>query len=152
MAGTKPKVDRELLGRVAALTPGQQRWLRTVLQSVFTMETPRKRRGEEEREERPRRRERRPAAPEAAAEPQEPRRRGLEELLSGEGGSEEDFPELADELKGISDIADLLREGGRERRRFGDELMRLFEGGEEGSSGEDEEEEEEEEETDDHLN
>jgi hypothetical protein len=108
------------------------------------METPRKRRGEEEPEELPRRRERRPATPEAA---EEPRRRGLEELLSGKGGSEEDFPELADELKGIADIADLLREGGRERRRFGDELMRLFEGGEEGS-GEDEEEEE----TDDHLN
>ncbi len=144
MAGIKPKVDRELLGRVAALTSGQQRWLRTVLQSVFTMETPRKRRGEEEPEERPRRRKSRPAAPEAA---EEPRRRGLEELISGEGGSEEDFPELADELKGIADIADLLREGGRERRRFGDELMHLFESGEEGSG-----EEEEEEETDDHLN
>ncbi len=147
MAGTKPKVDRELLGRVAALTPGQQRWLRTVLQSVLTMETPRKRRGEEEPEERPRRRERRPAAPEAA---EEPRRRGLEELISGKGGSEEDFPELADELKGIGDIADLLREGGRERRRFGEELMHLFESGEEGASGEDEEEEEEE--RDDNLN
>ncbi len=147
MAGTKPKMDRELLGRVAALTPGQQRWLRTVLQSVFTMETPGKRRAEEEPEERPRRRERRPAAPEAA---EEPRRRGLEELISGKGGSEEDFPELADELKGIGDIADLLREGGRERRRFGEELMHLFEGGEEGASGEDEEEEEEE--RDDQLN
>ena len=147
MAGTKPKVDRELLGRVAALTAAQQRWLRTVLQSVFTMETPRKRRAEEEPEERPRSRERRSAAPEAA---EEPRRRGLEELLSGEGGSEEDFPELAEELKGIGDIADLLREGGRERRRFGEELMRLFEGDEdtEGSSGEEEEEEE----RDDHLN
>ncbi len=145
MAGSKPKVDRELLGRVAALTPGQQRWLRTVLQSVFTMETPRNRRGEEEPEERPQRRKRRSAAPEAE---EEPRRRGLEELLSGEKGSEEDFPELADELKGIADIADLLREGGRERRRFGEELKHLFEGGEEGSSGEDEEEEE----TDDHLN
>ncbi len=147
MAGTKPKVDRELLGRVAALTPGQQRWLRTVLQSVFTMETPGKRRAEEEPEERPRRRERRPAAPEAA---EEPRRRGLEELISGKGGSEEDFPELAEELKGIGDIADLLREGGRERRRFGEELMHLFEGGEDGASGEDEEEEEEE--RDDNLN
>ncbi len=140
-----PKVDRELLGRVAALTPGQQRWLRTVLQSVFTMETPRKRRAEEEPEERPRRAKPQPAAPEAA---EEPRRRGLEELISGKGGSEEDFPERADELKGIADIADLLREGGRERRRFGEELKHLFEGGEEGSSGEDEEEEE----TDDHLN
>jgi len=146
MAGSKPKVDRELLGRVAALTPGQQRWLRTVLQSVFTMEVPRRRRAEEEPEERPRRAKPRPATPEAA---KEPRRRGLEELISGEGGSEEDFPELADELKGIADIADLLREGGRERRRFGDELMRLFESGEEGASGEEDEEEEE---TDDHLN
>ncbi len=139
MAGTEPKVDRELLGRVAALTPGQQRWLRTVLQSVFTMETPTKRRAEEEPEERPRRRKRRPAAPEAA---EEPRRRGLDELISGKGGSEEDYPELADELKGIGDIADLLREGGRERRRFGEELMRLFEGAED----------EEEEERDHHLN
>ena len=140
-------MDRELLGRVAALTPGQQRWLRTVLQSVFTMETPRKRRAEEP-EERPRRAKPQPDAPEAA---EEPRRRGLEELISGEGGAEEDFPELADELKGIADIADLLREGGRERRRFGDELMRLFEAPE-GASGEGEEEEEEEEETDDRLN
>ena len=151
MAGTKPKVDRELLGRVAALTPGQQRWLRTVLQSVFTMEVPGKRRAEEEAAERPRRAKPQPAAPEAA---EEPRRRGLEELISGEGGAEEDFPELADELKGIADIADLLREGGRERRRFGDELMRLFEAPE-GSSGKDDEEEdevEEEEERDDHLN
>ncbi len=148
MAGTKPKVDRELLGRVAALTAGQQRWLRTVLQSVFTMETPAKRRVEEEPEERPRRAKPRPAAPEAA---EEPRRRGLEELISGEGGAEEDFPELADELKGIADIADLLREGGRERRRFGDELMRLFEAPE-GASGEEEDEEEDEEEKDDRLN
>ncbi len=146
MAGTKPKMDRELLGRVAALTPGQQRWLRTVLQSVFTMETPTKRRVEEEPEKRPRRRESRPAEPEAA---EEPRRRGLDELISGKGGSEEDYPELADELKGMGDIADLLREGGRERRRFGEDLMRLFEGSE-GSDGEDEEEEKEE--RDQHLN
>ncbi len=47
-------------------------------------------------------------------------------------------------------MADLLREGGRERRRFGDELMRLFEAPE-GASGA-EEDEEEEEERDDQLN
>ena len=34
---------------------------------------------------------------------------------------------MADELKGIADIADLLGEVGRERRRFGEDLMRLFE-------------------------
>ncbi len=136
MAGTEPKVDRELLGRVAALTPGQQRWLRTVLQSVFTMEPPARRRAGAEPEARPRRA--KPQAAEPAPE-EERRRKGLDELLSGEKGSEEEYPELADELKGIGDIADLLREGGRERRRFGEELMRLFEAGD--GSGEDEEEE-----------
>jgi hypothetical protein len=143
MAGTEPKLDHDLLGRVAALTPGQQRWLRTVLHSVATMEPPRKRSAEEEPRERPR------GAQAPAAEPkpkasEEPRRKGLDELLSGEGVSAEDYPELADELKGIGDIADLLRESGRKRRTFGEELMRLFEGSE-GSSGEDEEEEREDE-------
>ncbi len=43
------------------------------------------------------------------------------------------------------DIADLLREVGRERRRLGEDLMRLFEGSD-GSEGDDEEE------RDQHLN
>ncbi len=68
----------------------------------------------------------RESKPADGAEPEEPRRRGLDELIS-KGDSEEDHPELADELKGIGDIADLLREVGRERRRFGEDLMRLFE-------------------------
>jgi len=116
-------MDRQLLGRVAALTSGQQRWLRTVLQTIFTMEGPAGRAAQEEAQERPR-----PAQTKAArpAPAEEPRRQGLDKLLSGEGASEEEYPELADELKGIGDIADLLREGGRERRRFGEELMRLF--------------------------
>ncbi len=63
------------------------------------------------------------AEPEHAEEPEELRRRGLDKLI-GKGGSEEDYPELADELKGIGDIADLLREIGRERRRIGGDLMR----------------------------
>ncbi len=131
MAGTEPKIDRELLGRVASLTPGQQRWLRTVLQSVFTMEPPARRPAGEEH---PRRAKPRPAEPEGA---QERRRQGLDDVLSGEDVSEEDYPELADELKGVADVADLLRESGRERRRFGEEIMRLLEG-----SDEDEEEDE----------
>ena len=139
MAGTEPKVDRELLGRVAALTPGQQRWLRTVLQSVFTMEAPAKRRAGEEPAERPRRARPKPAEPERTEKPR--RRRGLEELLSGEGGAEEDYPELASELKGIADIADMLRENGRERRRFGEEIMRQLEAEDRSSAEEDEEEE-----------
>ncbi len=68
----------------------------------------------------------RESKPADGAEPEEPRCRGLDEL-SGKGGSEEDFPERADVLKGIGDIADLLREVGRERRRFGEDLIRLYE-------------------------
>ena len=137
-------MDRELLGRVAALTSGQQRWLRTVLQSIFTMEaSPRRPAGRaveeaEMREERPRQAKPKTAKPAPA---EEPRRQGLDKLLSGEGAAEEEYPELADELKGIGDIADLLREGGRERRRFGEELMRLF-GSPEADSEESEEGEE----------
>ena len=123
MAGTEPKVDRELLGRVAALTSGQQRWLRTVLQSIFTMEASPGRASRGEAPERPRQAKPKTAKPAPA---EEPRRQGLDKLLSGEGAAEEEYPELADELKGMGDIADLLREGGRERRRFGEELMRLF--------------------------
>ncbi len=137
MAGTEPKVDSELLGRVAALTPGEQRWLRTVLQSVFTMDLPQKRRADEEPPESLRRARPRTAEPEAAPGP---RRKGLDELLSGEGGSEEEYPELAEELKGIADVANLLREGGRERRRVGEEIMRLLEGSEESDSEDDEDE------------
>jgi hypothetical protein len=155
MAGAEPKLDRDLLGRVAALTPGQQRWLRTVLQSVVTMDPPTKRTAEKEPYERPRRAG--PPAVEPEPKPkarEEPRRTGLDELLSGEGVSEEDYPELADDLKGISGIADLLREGGRERRSFGEELMRLIGGseGSEASDGEDEEEEDEDEDTGARLN
>jgi len=131
MSRSEPKIDRELLGRVASLTRGQQRWLRTVLQSVFTMEPATKRPAQEERPRRagPRRAERESA--------QEPRRQDLDDLLSGEDVSAKDYPELAEELEGIGDIADLLRESGRERRRFGEEIMRLFEG-----SDEDDEEDE----------
>ncbi len=138
MSRTEPKIDRELLGRVASLTRGQQRWLRTVLQSVVTMEPaarePAPRRPAEE--ERPRRAGPRRAEPEPA---QEPRRKDLDDLLSGEDVSAEEYPELAEELEGIGDIADLLRESGRERRRFGEENMRLFEGDGNGEGAEEDE-------------
>jgi hypothetical protein len=119
---------------VASLTRGQQRWLRTVLQSVVAMEPPAKRPAQEER---PRRAGPRPAEREPA---QKPRRQDLDDILSGEAVSSEDYPELADELEGIGDIADLLRESGQARRRFGEEIMRLFEGSD--GSGEDDEEDE----------
>lgn len=134
MSRTEPKIDRDLLGRVASLTRGQQRWLRTVLQSVVTMEPAARRPAGEEG---PRRAPPRPAEREPA---QERQRQNLDDILGGEDVSEEDYPELADDLKGIGEIADLLRESGRERRRFGEEIMRLFQGTDD--SDEDDEEDE----------
>jgi len=120
---------------------GQQRWLRTVLQSILAMDEPRPRARVVEEEERPRRRRppeaegkprpRRPQRPEPEREPEREIERtpGLERLLAGETPGEEEYPEMAEEIKGIADIADLLRESGQERRRFGEELRRLLESG-----------------------
>src|SRR3989304_3474237 len=108
MAGTEPKMDRELLGRGAALTSGQQRGVRPVLPSIFTGEAapggPAGRAGGEAemREERPRQAKPKTAKPAPA---EEPRRQGLDDLLSGEGAAEEQDPELADELKGSAETA-----------------------------------------------
>ncbi len=52
---------------------------------------------------------------------------GFRESKPADGVEPEHAEEPEDELKGIGDIADLLREVGRERRRFGEDLMRLFE-------------------------
>src|SRR3972149_6069278 len=98
MAGTEPKMDRQLLGRVAALTSGQRGWLRPVLQTFCGWEAPAGGESREEAPEGPR-----PAKPKTAkpAPAEEPRRQGLDNLLSGEGAPEEEDPELADELKGV---------------------------------------------------
>jgi hypothetical protein len=150
MAGSEPRIDPELLGRVASMSRGQQRWLRTIVASVFSMDDAA---GDEgaapPREPKPKRSraERRPPAPEMAPEPEQtPSSDALEKVLRGEGVSEDEYPELADELQGIADIAELLRESGRERRRFGEELLRLLESSEpsEGAESEDDEEQDEE--------
>ena len=151
MAGSEPRIDPELLGRVASLSPGQQRWLRTVVASVFSMDeavrdeaatVPRERRPKRRRESEPG-----PRADEKGPAPgKEPSSEPLEKVLRGEGVTEEEYPELADDLQGIADIAELLRESGRERRRFGEELLRLLESSEpsDGSESESEDEPEEE--------
>lgn len=102
------------MGRVAALSPAQQRWFRSVLASIRTME--------DAVEEKPRR-----VLREAESEAARPRRKGLEDLLRGDAAVDEEYPELADELKGIAEVAELLKESGRERRRVGEEILRLLE-------------------------
>lgn len=110
----RPKIDDSLLVRLAALPPGGQRWLRTVLEAISTLELFSE--GQDQKE---------PSLP--------PRRVGrgrlsLDEVLSGDAADLRErakaHPELADDLRGIAEIADLLREVGRERRHMGEEILR----------------------------
>ena len=119
MTGRKnspPQIDEPLLLKVANLPRGGQRWLRTALHAIATIEPLE----EEQREKKAR-----PAAP--PARPRRPRPGpSLDDVLSGEADLKEQadaYPELADELRGISDIADLLREAGRQRRRLGEDIL-----------------------------
>ena len=132
MAGMESQIDPDLLGRVAALSPAQQRWLRTVLQAIDTIE-PLSTRPVERAQATPRRPTRPPRAPAPA----------LDELLAGGANLEEQietYPELAEELQGLAEVVDLLREAGRRRRQKGEDVLREIQGRE--STEEDEESEE----------
>ena len=110
-------VDPMLLGRVAGMPRGSQRWVKTALQAIETLAP------EREAEDEPR-----PRAP----EPKRPA--DFEDVLSGGADlreQTESYPELAEELKGIADIVDMLREAGREHRRMGEDILREVESGEE---------------------
>ncbi len=107
-------IDGMLLRHLAGLSSGSQRWFRTTLQAIVTAEPP-----EEISEAKAEPSERRPAA--AAGGP------ALDRAAGGEGDVRREAPEhaeLPEELKGIAEIADLLREGGRQHRQMGDDILR----------------------------
>ena len=67
----------------------------------------------------------------------------LEDVITGKAKLQEQleaYPELSNELEGLGDVIDLLREAGERRRRRGEEILReLLEGDgpeESGGSGE----------------
>ncbi len=130
--GSLPDIDETLLAQVAALPHGGQRWLRTALQAIATIEPE-----TEVEEKRPGRAPRRPAKPPQPERPSPARPDRLEEVLSGEAnpeGQAEAYPELTEEIKGIAEIADLLRELGSQRRSLGEDILRDMES-EDGDSG-----------------
>lgn len=135
---SRPKIDATLLIHVAALPAGGQRWLKTALQAIAASQ-PLSEAEEKGKPPGPRRQATRPR-----------RRPDLDEVLSGEADLRKQanaYPELAEELHGIADIADLLREAGREHRSLGDEILRESESeseSESDSESDDESEDEEE--------
>lgn len=111
--------------RLASLSRGAQRWLKTALQAIAALEP------EVEGRE-----------GERGPEPPRGRRRGapdLDQVLRGEVDLRQEaeaYPELSQELEGLAEIIDLLREAGERRRRLGEEILREEEEGEDQGEGE----------------
>lgn len=112
------EIDDSLLQQVAALPPAGQRWLKTALQTIVTIDPSEEQAEREEREA--------PAPP--AEKPVRPRPSlTLDDVLSGKADLSEQaaaYPDLADELRDIANIANLLQKAGRERRELGEQILR----------------------------
>jgi hypothetical protein len=129
------KVDESLALRVAAFSPGGQRWLKTALQAIATsdlLEDGEDERPPEERHEAtiaPAEEPRRVVAapPVEEEEPTKERPASLEDVITGKADLRdhlESYPELQDELEGLADVIDLLREAGESRRKRGEQILR----------------------------
>ena len=109
-------IDPQVLRRLAGPSRATQRWLKTALQTIRTMPPA--------GEGAPRAR---PARPTPATDPEpEPRAPDLDDLLTGRRSLKEHIearPELAEELEGLADVIDMLRDLGRERRKEGEDIL-----------------------------
>lgn len=119
-------IDPSVVTRLSTMSVGSQRWLKTALYTIRTAETLA---GEPEES---------PVRPRSAAEEAPPpspgpagapaaRAPSLEDVITGEADLREHleaYPELAEELEGLADIIDMLREAGERRRRRGEQILR----------------------------
>src|SRR2546428_818691 len=107
--GALERIDPSLVARVAALSPAGQRWLKTALHAVNTTADLPAARGEPPR-----------ASPGRRAP-------NLEDVISGKADLREhleSYPELVEELEGLADIIDMLRDAGEKRRKRGEQILR----------------------------
>jgi hypothetical protein len=110
----RKQIDDALLARIAALPQGGQRWLKTVLHVVRSDDALL----EEFREDKP------GPVPETKARE---KTAGLEDVITGKADLKEQleaYPELEEELEGLADIIDMLRDAGERRRRRGEQILR----------------------------
>ena len=130
--GPAQQIDESLVRRVSSLSRDSQRWLRTAIQAIRSSEVgPAGPSGEGPEPEEEPRREKPPLLKPAA---------NLEDVITGKADLREQlesYPELSNELEGLADVIDLLREAGERRRKRGEELLReLLEGEGEGPAEE----------------
>jgi len=125
-----PDVDPSLIVRVSSLSRGSQRWLKTAIQVLHSSDIGAV------------------AEPQATEAPAPPRKKpsplqkpaaNLEDVITGKADLREQlesYPELSNELEGLADVIDLLREAGDRRRKRGEDILReLLEGEEEQTEG-----------------
>lgn len=117
------RVDESLALRISRLSPGSQRWLKTMLYAIRSQEMDEAVEEAEAWEGRGRRRAGGPREDEQGSA----RPPSLEDVITGGADLREhlrSYPELADELEGLADIIDMLREAGEQRRKRGEKIFR----------------------------
>ena len=125
-----PDVDPSLLVRVSSLSRGSQRWLKTAIEAIRSMDV-----GAAEEPESP------PIPSPRKPSPLQKPPANLEDVITGKADLREQlesYPELSNELEGLADVIDLLREAGDRRRKRGEEVLRELLEGEEERTEEDE--------------
>jgi hypothetical protein len=115
--GREGGLDGDLAVRLAGLSRAGQRWLRMALLAIEDLETadvaaggrrPQRRRTDE-----------RPVKQRPAA--------NLEDVVKGKSTLDEQleaYPELSEEMEGLAEVIDMLREAGEARRRTGEQILR----------------------------
>lgn len=117
--GSIEKIDGALASRVATMSRGSQRWLKTALQAITTS-APVPSAEEEDAGAIP--------IAKTGAEPKsQPKPASLEDVITGKADLREHldaYPELKEELDGMAEVIDLLREVGKRRRGKGEQILR----------------------------
>ena len=112
-------IDALLAARVARMSPATQRWLKTTLLTITAAE------GGEEPTAQIAEPDRRPAR--KAKEGPKAKPASLEDVVTGKADLRDHldaYPELAEELDGMADVIDMLRETGKRRRSMGEKILR----------------------------
>jgi hypothetical protein len=123
-------IDPALLSRIAELSPGGQRWLKTAIVTMRTMPARDVDAGpppELSVEVPPQLRKRPKTAPQRQA-PETPRQHlpDMEDIITGKVDIKEldKYPELAEQLEGMGEVIDMLRGLGESRRKRGEQILR----------------------------
>ena len=121
---TVENVDPALLSRIATLSPGGQRWLKTAIQTMRTMPVGPDNVSELPAEPPPQLRRRHPGRPPAEKRPAGPP--DMEDIITGKVDIKEldAYPELAEQMEGMGEVIDMLRGLGEARRKRGEQILR----------------------------